>query len=251
MPFPQTHTQEVVARPDRFLEVTAAATLTPEQQVVGVIINGASYTLKLPPVSKCQGREYAILVDVQTAHVLTISDFGDEALFTDIVLDTDNDSVVLRSTGTRWVIVEDNRALGPVDITAATITITKALHANRIITLSLAAGIIVTMPEPTGTGDVYEFRVLIKFTGDTTFVLPDLVNTSLVGGANIADSAAPTLGEIFTPGATHDLVTLDGTNTGGGLGCVCRFTDLKTDVWGIDIIESVGGTAPATPFSST
>ena len=140
-----------------------------------------------------------------------------------------------------------------IAITAATITITQALHANRIVTLDRAGGIVVTMPDNgTGaTGDVYTFVVLTTFTSNATIVLPDTTNTSLIGGALIADSGASTAHEMFTPGATFDLVTLDGTNTGGGLGCRITYTDVANDVWSVEITEYVGGTAPATPFSST
>ena len=67
----------------------------------------------------------------------------------------------------------------------------------------------------------------------------------------ITDSDTTDLVHMFTPGATEDLVTLDGTNTAGGLGCWIQYIDLATDVWSVQIIEGVGGTAPATPFTST
>lgn len=135
--------------------------------------------------------------------------------------------------------------------TDATLTVTEALHNGKVITLDRAGGIVVTMPEPTGTGMVITFRVITTFTSDTTIVLPDTTNTTLIGGAHIEDSDTAGDTQIFTPAATHDLVTLDGTNTGGGLGCLIRYTDLAVDLWSVEIIEYVGGTAPATPFSST
>jgi len=135
--------------------------------------------------------------------------------------------------------------------TAATLTIVLATHEGKIIRLDRAGGIIITMPEAVGSGALYRFIVLTQFTSDTTIVVADTTDTALIGGAIIADSAGGVTSEMFTPGGTHDLTTLDGTNQGGGLGCTISYFDLDTDVWAVKIREYVGGTAPATPFSST
>ena len=138
-----------------------------------------------------------------------------------------------------------------VNATAATLTVTQALHDGKIILLDRAGGVAVTMPEAADTGMVITFLVKTKFTSDATITLADTTNTTLLGGALIADSAGGVTQEMFTPGATEDLVTLDGTNTGGGLGCQIQYIDLATDVWSVRIVEYVGGTVPATPFTST
>jgi len=138
-----------------------------------------------------------------------------------------------------------------VTATDATLAVTQALHDGKIVTLDRAGGIAVTMPEATGSGARYTFRVITAFTSDATITLADTTNTALIGGALIADSAGGVTQEMFTPGATEDLVTLDGTNTGGGLGCLIEYVDLATDVYSVNITEYVGGTVPATPFSST
>ena len=138
-----------------------------------------------------------------------------------------------------------------VTATASTLAVTEALHDGKVITLDRAGGIAVTMPEATGSGMVITFVVITKFTTDGTITLADTTNTALIGQASIVDSDTTDLIHMFTPGGTFDLVTLDGTNTGGGLGCWIQYIDLATDVWSVQIIEAVGGTAPATPFSST
>lgn len=135
--------------------------------------------------------------------------------------------------------------------TAATLAVTELLHDGKVVTLDRAGGIVVTMPEATGSGMVITFVVVTKFTSDATIVLADLVNTALIGYADIVDSDTTDLLHRFTPAATHDLVTLDGTNTGGGLGCWVQYIDLATDVWSVRINEAVGGTSPATPFTSS
>ena len=135
--------------------------------------------------------------------------------------------------------------------TTASLAITEALHDGKIITLDRADGIAITMPEATGSGMVITFVVITKFTTDATITLADLANTALIGQASIVDSDTTDLIHMFTPGSTFDLVTLDGTNSGGGLGCWIQYIDLATDVWSVQIFEAVGGTSPSTPFSSS
>ena len=138
-----------------------------------------------------------------------------------------------------------------VTATAATLAVTELLHDGKIITMDRAGGIAVTMPEATGSGMVITFVWITKFTTNGTITLADTTNTLLLGHASIVDSDTTDLIHMFTPGSTFDLVTLDGTNTGGGLGCWIQYIDLATDKWSIQMFEAVGGTAPATPFSST
>ncbi len=138
-----------------------------------------------------------------------------------------------------------------VDLTAATLTVTEALHDGRIILSDLADGHIITMPEATGSGMVIQILVKTTYTSDTTIVLPDTVNTDLQGFALISDSAADTVHSIFTPAATHDLVTLNGGTTGGLLGTTIKYVDIATDLWQVEIIDGTGAATQATPFSST
>ncbi len=138
-----------------------------------------------------------------------------------------------------------------VNATASSLAITQAAHDGKIITMNRAGGIAVTMPEATGSGMRIRFKWGTKFTTNGTITLADLVNTDLVGGALIRDSNLATANLMFTPAATEDLITLDGTNKGGGLGCEIEMIDIALDLWSFKMVEYVGGTAPATPFSSS
>jgi hypothetical protein len=66
-----------------------------------------------------------------------------------------NDVVLLHDTsasGIKKATVAE--LLGAVvNATAATLTVTAALHANKTITLNRAGGIAVTLPDATGTGN--------------------------------------------------------------------------------------------------
>lgn len=158
-------------------------------------------------------------------------------------------------TGVTATAAELNRAADVsariVTATASTLAISEALHDGKIITMDRAGGIAVTMPEATGSGMVITFVWITKFTTDGTITLADVANTLLLGQASIRDSDTTDLVHMFSPGSTFDLVTLDGTNKGGGLGTWIQYVDIALDKWSFQMTGGLGGTAPATPFSST
>lgn len=138
-----------------------------------------------------------------------------------------------------------------VTVTAATLLVTEVLHDGKVITLDRVGGTVITMPEATGSGMVIEFLVITTMTTDTTFVLPDVVNTDLQGFAVIADTDDNTTESQFVPAATHDLVTLNGGTTGGLLGTRIKYIDIATDLWHVEIYDRTGAATQATPFTST
>lgn len=166
------------------------------------------------------------------------------------VAKVDSEGTIMTASNRELNAVADNSAR-IVASTAATLTLTPALHSNRIIVHDRAGGCIFTMPEATGTGDKYTFIVKTTYTSNTTIVVADTTNTDLIGVAYIQDSDTTNLVAAFPPAATHDLCTLDGTNTGGGAGTIVEYIDIATDLWSVKIVDGIGGTTPATPFSST
>ena len=131
-----------------------------------------------------------------------------------------------------------------VAVTTATLAVTEALHAGRTMTLQRAAGIIITLPAATGTGNVYRFIVEDTTAGATH--ITGLTGDILTGVAIIGDTTTP--GEIFTPDGTDLILDLYGTsnNTGGLKGAVATFTDIATDLWHCDYF-SIAATQ-VTPF---
>ncbi len=138
-----------------------------------------------------------------------------------------------------------------VTVTAATLLVTEVLHDGKVITLDRIGGTVITMPEATGSGMVIEFLVITTMTTDTTFVLPDVVNTDLQGFAVIGDTDDDATESQFVPAATFDLVTLNGGTTGGLLGTRIKYIDIATDLWHVEIYDRTGAATQATPFSST
>ena len=151
----------------------------------------------------------------------------------------------------------DESAKAVVSATAATLALTQALHANKIVTIDRAAGVAFTLPEATGTGDVYTLVLGTAMTsGSTTVTTADTTNADFAGCILMVDLDAATTAYIAqTIQATgDDIFTMNRTTTGGvnvGLDWV-SFTDIKADLWKVDgTLYVPAGSNPATPFSGT
>jgi hypothetical protein len=135
--------------------------------------------------------------------------------------------------------------------------ITQAEHAGKICVLNKAAGLAITMPEATGTGDVYTFILGTVLTGGAiVFSVVDLTNCDLTGNVVGLDADFPTVGVWFSAvqSGGFDTYTMNRTTTGGvniGTDRV-TFTDIKTDIFQVEGQYIVpAGSDPATPFGAT
>lgn len=125
------------------------------------------------------------------------------------------------------------RAVTPFASTA-TDAITAAEHANRITVVTGTAAATLTLPEATGTGNIYTFIMGQVNTNGTIWVTADTTNAGLYGSVNIldVDSNAQTAYFTVTAGTT-DTVTFDGTTKGGQIGDIITFIDIATDKWSV------------------
>lgn len=137
----------------------------------------------------------------------------------------------------------------PVSATASTLAVTSAAHAGKTIVLSLAAGIAVTLPAATGSGDEYKFVVGLTFTGAASIKVTG--NDVMKGTAVLfQDGGDAVVG--FATAADSDTIDLLGTgnSTGGMIGGRYDLIDIAADTWSVRIVSDAGGTE-ATPFSAT
>lgn len=176
------------------------------------------------------------------------------------VFDITTGSLALNGTTITASAAEINRLATSsgkvVNCTTSTLTVTQALHANRLITLNRAAGIAVTLPAATGTGDVYNFIVATTFTANATiavasasdylrgrvFILSD--NSAAVLGYSTSNS-----GTLATESDTITLFTASSNTTGGIIGDIIQIRDIATNVFHVIAHTQSGGTE-ATPFSA-
>ena len=139
-----------------------------------------------------------------------------------------------------------------VDITGASVTLTEATHGDRIITLSRAAGVEVTLPAATGTGNVYFIVVATAITSGSHVVKvangTDVFDGSIAIGVD-TDAEGAT-GYTWYAVAGDDTITLNGASQGGEVGDVIEVIDYKAGFFLLRVRINQSGGGEATPWSS-
>lgn len=140
-------------------------------------------------------------------------------------------------------------ASGVVDTTATTLAITQASHAGKLITISSASPIAITLPQATGKGDMYRFQMQVAATG-TAHTIKVANSTDVMQGVSwvLTTSSANVVG--YATSATSDTISLNGTTTAGVVGDIIEISDVKTGFFSVKLFVQATGTT-ATPFSAT
>ncbi len=114
-----------------------------------------------------------------------------------------------------------------VALTAATLTLSPALHAGRIVVTNRAATLTITLPPATGTGNVYTiYTALVSTPADHIYQAAgsDVFNGTVGVSTDIA-------GVMESAQLTDSTITLNGTTAGGLAGSVVHFVDVASAVW--------------------
>jgi hypothetical protein len=136
--------------------------------------------------------------------------------------------------------------IAPVAVTSSTVTLAAGTHSNRITTLDRAAGIAVTLPAATGTGNVYDLVVITTITSNTTTITRAGSDTMQGQAWVMSDGAAAVLA--YDAAGTATVLTMNGTTQGGYVGHRIRLVDIATGKWHVTSMGKATGTE-ATPFS--
>ena len=136
-----------------------------------------------------------------------------------------------------------------VDVTASAtaLALTAALHAGRIVLVPIitGAGLTITLPAATGTGDKYTIinngvqtvsLTVTALTGDIMY--GKAIGWHLTAGAN----------DLFYPTAADIKYTFNVTTTGGDGGDIMELWDIGTDKWLVNV-EFTGSGTLATGFA--
>jgi hypothetical protein len=135
----------------------------------------------------------------------------------------------------------------PYAITAS-VTLDRTKHTDALVVLNAAAGLTVTLPAASGSGDKYELMVGTTVTSNSD-VIKVANSTDIMAGVcwQAADSGSSVNG--WETGATDDTITMNGTTTGGIVGSYLELRDVATNVWMV-IGNLVGSGTLATPLSA-
>lgn len=157
--------------------------------------------------------------------------------------------VVATNDGTTVTTTQESASGQVVNTTATTLTITRALHADRMVTINSAAPIAITMPQATGTGARYRFFIGTVATA-TSHTIKVANATDVMAGYAFCVVTTTTVLDSFKTSATSDTISLNGTTLGGVVGDRIEIIDVATGVFSVLMYTAPTGTE-ATPFSAS
>lgn len=139
-----------------------------------------------------------------------------------------------------------------VILLTATMTLSKAIHEDRILLLNVLAGHTITLPPAVGSKAFFRFFESVAPTSNTTVIKVASATDVMQGSLGIAATAG---GSIFpttsgSVGASSDTITENRTTTGGATaGGWIELLDAQTGLWFVRGVLNGSGVM-ATPFSA-
>jgi len=180
----------------------------------------------------------------------TVYSWTENASTATTVGDTDAVPLYVGGTGAPQILtasVLQGKGATPVNVTAGAtaLSLTAATHGNRTITLNNTAPIAITLPASSGSG--VRFKVLVQVSATATSSTIKVANsTDIMQGVTLGTS---TNAGGFATTATSDTVTLNGGGTGGTIGTLYEFEDVKLGFWMVRGRDTSAITQ--TPYSAT
>ena len=140
-----------------------------------------------------------------------------------------------------------------VAASGATLTVTAALHAGRVVAFGRTAGTICTLPAATGTGNMYRFVIATTATSNANIIKvangTDVMDGSLYLQAD--DDADGTL-KLWMAEVGDDTMSFAGAATSGGIvGGYIECLDYAAGFWSCFARSISSGGSEATCFTAT
>lgn len=133
----------------------------------------------------------------------------------------------------------------PISITASA-TLRADTHAGTVVRVNAAAGLTVTLPAATGTGNVYTVEVGTTVTSNDYIIQVANATDVMEGAVGVTTDAA---GVVIPTAATSDTITMNGSTKGGLAGSLVVLRDVASGKWAVSgALVSTG--VEATPFSA-
>lgn len=154
-----------------------------------------------------------------------------------------------------WVQTAGTSNPGSLFVTAtATLSVTRAAHAGRIILLAPAAGagFTSTLPTASGTGDLYRFMTTVTVTSGNNIIDAKVGGSEVISGiAKLAQTSnIGTSTNIFASASNTNKITMNGTTSGGVIGDYIALRDVAANQWILEACELVGTGQVVTPFGN-
>lgn len=124
---------------------------------------------------------------------------------------------------------------------STTLAITQAAHGQRVVNLAPSGALAITLPAPTGSGVLYTFFISATVGGSLTIDAKGGDASAVFCG--ISQQVKTGTGLTTTASAANtNLITLNGTTTGGILGDLIEIMDVGTHAWSLFILGQYTGT---------
>lgn len=143
----------------------------------------------------------------------------------------------------------DNNASSkaPLVLDTAAITLNSSFAGIPLV-FTRAAGVIVTLPAATGTGDIYKFYVNTTVTSNS-YKIQVANATDIISGLALADDGDGEPANGWPTTSTTDTITMDGSTQGGIKGDSLEIVDIASGQFCVRAFLTNSGTE-ATPFSA-
>ena len=136
----------------------------------------------------------------------------------------------------------------------ATDAITEAEHSGRTLLLGEVGGnanVVLTLPDATGSGNIYHFIVSVAMGGSTTYKIQVADADNTMSGQMMYLDEDGTAVTSFPTVAASDTITLNSGTQGGLVGDTLTLIDIATDKYAVfGQMRVSAGANPATPFSA-
>lgn len=149
------------------------------------------------------------------------------------------------ATSAQWLPLDrSGSAQNLVTLTANT-TLTALKHAGKTMLLNAAAGFTVTLPAPTGTGNIYNFFTLTTVTSSNNVIDAKGGDASaVISGIScqVQTTNAGTTYNIFGTASNTNELSMNGTTSGGVLGDFIELVDVGLHQWSVRAFLNSTGT---------
>jgi len=137
-----------------------------------------------------------------------------------------------------------------VPAATTTLTLTAAAHASRAVLLQSTGGLVITPTAATGTGNIYTFIVIATISGGSVTIDFKAANASDVINGTGSQFKSGTGVTLYSCSTNTNLITLNGTTTGGIIGDFIQIIDVATHQWVIQEFNTQATGSVASPFSN-
>ena len=130
-----------------------------------------------------------------------------------------------------------------VNLTAATLTMSNAVHGGKTLTVNKADGTAITLPAATGTGT--RFRIIFgTLIASNTTTITTGAGDFLAGLVLAARQSSGLVTAFMLDGSSNHILTFNGTTQGGTVGDEIILEDIATNLWACQVrMQTVGASS--------